>query len=131
MSLLIISNLSTDETKDIVNDIWQKNKKHACAEVDILSDEALQYMSYYSMIASISSSSIKKLTPNKLIVMLERNPNINILIITNNKKINSFENKLYELLNVRFNNTVFYIHNKENIDYQEMIKEVLINLKRT
>ena len=131
MSLLIISNLSTDENREIVKDIWQKNTHYACAEMQAFNEMAMEYMSSHPMLVSIPSSSIKKTTPNKLIPILEQNKNINLLILTNNKRINSFENKLYEILNTRFNSTVFYVYNKEKIDYQEMLKEVLINLKRT
>ena len=117
MNLIIIGN----DTDNIALDIWKGNTNYTVLNQSpyVWSNDFKKFIKDRPVIVSTTSEQFVEKNINDVIEFMIKNEFIPILIADNKKAI---ENNIYTALSDSILSSLLYIKNKENKDYDELIK---------
>ena len=117
MNLMIIGN----DTDNIALDIWKGNTNYTVLNQSpyVWSNDFKKFIKDRPVIVSTTSEQFVEKNINDVIEFMIKNEFIPILIADNKKAI---ENNIYTALSDSILSSLLYIKNKENKDYDELIK---------
>lgn len=117
MNLMIIGN----DTDNIALDIWKGNTNYTVLNQSpyVWSNDFKKFIKDRPVVVSTTSEQFVEKNINDVIEFMIKNEFIPILIADNKKAI---ENNIYTALSDSILSSLLYIKNKENKDYDELIK---------
>ena len=117
MNLIIIG----DDIEKIAMEIWKANTNYVILHKNpnVWSSEFIKYIKDKSVIVCTTAEQFEQKEINETLELFINNDFIPVLI-ANDK--NSIESKMYTAMEDDIPSTVLYIQNKQNKDYNELIK---------
>lgn len=117
MNLIVIGN----DVDDIAMDIWRGNTNYVVLNncPCLWNKDFLKYIKNKNVIVSATAAQVVTKTINEVIEFLTTHDFVPILIADDKKSI---ENNIYTGLSSEIPSTLLYTKNKENKDYNELLK---------
>jgi hypothetical protein len=117
MNLIVIG----DDVDHIALDIWKGNTNYVVLNQSpcLWNKDFLKYIKNKNVIVSSTAEQFVEKTINEVIEYLVEHDFIPVLIAKDKKSI---ENNIYTGLSSEIPNTILYTKNKENKDYNELLK---------